>query len=65
MGERNESTFQNASLEKLLSGPSLCLLWMISSLRQELPIFRASCPVVSYVNIADPSSEYDSGLIPS
>lgn len=65
MEERNDSTFQNASFPKLLSGPySFCLLWTVSSLRQELPIFRASCTVVSYVNIADPSSECDSGLIP-
>lgn len=43
---------------------SLSLLWTLSSLRQELPIFSTFYTVVPYVNTADPSSGCDPGSIP-
>lgn len=73
MGEQKSSSVSNnvmviqyfkISKASLYASYSLSLLWTISSLREELPIFSTFCTVVPYVNTVDPSSDCDPGSIP-
>lgn len=56
--------FKLSNFQSFYTPYAPCLLWRVSSLRQELPIFNTFCMVGPYVNTADPSSDYDSGSIP-